>query len=41
MFTHVLQDFVSSIVAGGGGGLGGHSQWVNQSLEMKQFITGH
>lgn len=34
VFTHVLQDLVSSIVASCGGGLGGHSQWVDQSLEV-------
>lgn len=33
VFTHVLQNFVSSVVACRGGGLGGHSQWVDQSLE--------
>lgn len=36
VFTHVLQDLVSSIVAGCGGGLGGHSQRVDQSLEGEQ-----
>lgn len=36
VFTHVLQDLVGSIVAGGGGGLGGHSQRVDQSLEGEQ-----
>lgn len=36
VFTHVLQDFVSSIVAGGGGRLGGHSEWVDQSLEVNE-----
>lgn len=46
VFTHVLQDLVSSIVAGCGGGLGGHSQGVDQSLEssrqrIQQFITVH
>lgn len=36
VFTHVLQDLVSSIVAGCGGGLGGYSQWVDQSLEVNR-----
>ena len=34
VFTHVLQDLVSSIVARCSGGLGGHSQRVDQCLEM-------
>lgn len=29
MLAHVLQDLISSIMAGGGGGLGSHSQRVN------------
>lgn len=42
VFTHVLQDLVSSIVAGCGGGLGGHSQRVDQSLEVNNpTITHH
>lgn len=36
VFTHVLQDLVRSIVAGCGGGLGGHSQRVDQSLGGEQ-----
>jgi len=32
VLTHVLQDLVGCIVAGSGGGLGGHSKWINQSL---------
>lgn len=42
VFTHVLQDLVSSVVAGCGGGLGGHSQRVDQSLEVNNpTITHH
>lgn len=29
VFAHILQDLVSSIVAGRGGGLGGDGQWVD------------
>lgn len=33
VLTHVLQDFIGSIVASCSGRLGGHSQWVDQSLQ--------
>lgn len=33
MLAHVLQDLVGCIVPGRGGGLGGYSQRVDQSLE--------
>lgn len=33
VLAHVLQDLVGSIVAGGGGGLGGHRERVDQGLE--------
>lgn len=38
VFTHVLQDLVSSVVSGCGGGFGGHSQWVDQSLEEGETL---
>lgn len=39
VFTHVLQDLVRSIVAGCGGRLGSHSQWVDQSLQKNTKET--
>lgn len=39
VFTHVLQDLVCSIVSGGGCGLGGHSERVDQSLEGNREVT--
>lgn len=41
VLAHVLQDLVSSIVAGCCCGFGGHSQRVDQSLEVNNPIVAH